>query len=244
MWHKPCRTFHPWCLCIKTRCLLPTVMARFLWGPRGTCRPGTLGPRECCFVAIQRVALVTSRASLFPWYRQLQRSTCGLPSSWNVYSVEWEFNGRRNVSHNWSMPRHCAPGPFTSLPWWHHGMDTLSILLTLYKNNPLVIVEFPAQTICKAKLLKISICQWDVHLKSESFPRWRHQMETFSALLAICAGNSTVPVNYPHKGQWRRALICAWINRLSKQSWSWWIETLSRPLWRHRDVSSMLVSQM
>ena len=23
MWHKPCRTFHPWCLCIKTRCLSP-----------------------------------------------------------------------------------------------------------------------------------------------------------------------------------------------------------------------------
>ena len=21
MWHKPCRTFNPWCLCIKTRCL-------------------------------------------------------------------------------------------------------------------------------------------------------------------------------------------------------------------------------
>ena len=21
MWHKPCRRFHPWCLCIKTRCL-------------------------------------------------------------------------------------------------------------------------------------------------------------------------------------------------------------------------------
>ena len=44
----------------------------------------------------------------------------------------------------------------------------------------------------------------------------RHQMETFSALLAICAGNSPVPVNSPHKGQWRRALmfslICVWIN--------------------------------
>ena len=25
MWHKPCRTFHPWCLCIKTRCLWNTV---------------------------------------------------------------------------------------------------------------------------------------------------------------------------------------------------------------------------
>ena len=45
---------------------------------------------------------------------------------------------------------------------------------------------------------------------------WRHQMETFSALLALCAGNSPVPVNSPHKGQWRRALmfslICARIN--------------------------------
>ena len=45
---------------------------------------------------------------------------------------------------------------------------------------------------------------------------WRHQMETFSALLAICAGNSPVTVTSPHKGQWRGALmlslICAWIN--------------------------------
>ena len=45
---------------------------------------------------------------------------------------------------------------------------------------------------------------------------WRHQMEIFSALLAICAGNSPVPGEFPHKGQWRGALmfslICVWIN--------------------------------
>ena len=49
---------------------------------------------------------------------------------------------------------------------------------------------------------------------------WRHQMEIFSALLALCAGNSPVPVNSPHKVQWRGALmfslICArmnnWVN--------------------------------
>ena len=57
----------------------------------------------------------------------------------------------------------------------------------------------------------------------ETFPRyfpfviwWRHQMETFSALLALCAENSPVPVNTPHKGQWRRvlmfSLICGRIN--------------------------------
>ena len=45
---------------------------------------------------------------------------------------------------------------------------------------------------------------------------WRHQRETFSALLALCAKNSPVPGEFPHKGQWRGALmfslICVWIN--------------------------------
>ena len=43
---------------------------------------------------------------------------------------------------------------------------------------------------------------------------WRHQMGTFSALLALCAGRPWIPRT--HKGQWRGALIfsliCAWIN--------------------------------
>ena len=41
-------------------------------------------------------------------------------------------------------------------------------------------------------------------------------METFSALLAICAGIHQSPVNTPHKGQWRGSLmfslICVCIN--------------------------------
>ena len=45
---------------------------------------------------------------------------------------------------------------------------------------------------------------------------WRHQMGAFAALLALCAGNSPVPVNSPHNGQWRGvlmfSLICVWIN--------------------------------
>ena len=48
-------------------------------------------------------------------------------------------------------------------------------------------------------------------------PWWRHQMETFSALLAICGGTHRSTVNSTHKGQWRGALmfslICVWINR-------------------------------
>ena len=33
--------------------------------------------------------------------------------------------------------------------------------------------------------------------ESASGPWWRHQMKTFSALLAICAGNSLVPGEFP-----------------------------------------------
>ena len=45
---------------------------------------------------------------------------------------------------------------------------------------------------------------------------WRHKMETFSALLALCAGNSPVTGEFTQIGQWRGALIfylvCAWMN--------------------------------
>ena len=71
---------------------------------------------------------------------------------------------------------------------------------------------------------------------------WRHQMETFSALLALCAGNSPVPVNSPHKGQWRGALIFsfiyAWINDWVNNRECWWFETAGWSLWRHRNERS------
>ena len=68
-------------------------------------------------------------------------------------------------------------------------------------------------------------------------PWWRHQMETFSALQAFVRGFHRSPVNTPHKGQWRGALmlslICALKKWLSKQSWGWWFEMPTRSLWRH-----------
>ena len=68
---------------------------------------------------------------------------------------------------------------------------------------------------------------------------WRHQMETFSALLAICAGNSPVPGEFPTQRPVTRSFDVFFdlrLNkRLSKQPWGWWFETLSRPLWRHRN---------
>ena len=71
-----------------------------------------------------------------------------------------------------------------------------------------------------------SICPW-----------WRHQMETFSALLVPCAGNSPVTDEFPAQRAVTRSFDVFFDlrpnNRLSKQSRGWWFETTSRPLWRH-----------
>ena len=66
---------------------------------------------------------------------------------------------------------------------------------------------------------------------------WRHQMETFSALLAICAENSPASGEFPAHRPVTRSFhvffdLCL-NKRLRKQSWGWWFETSSRPLWRH-----------
>ena len=65
---------------------------------------------------------------------------------------------------------------------------------------------------------------------------WRHQMETFSALLAICAGNSPVTGEFPAQRPVTRNFDVFFdlrVNkRLSKQPWGWWFETPLRALWR------------
>ena len=69
---------------------------------------------------------------------------------------------------------------------------------------------------------------------------WHHEMETFFALLAICAGNSSVPGEFPAQRPVTRSFDVFFdlrLNkRLSKQSWGWWFEMPSGPLWRHRKV--------
>ena len=73
-----------------------------------------------------------------------------------------------------------------------------------------------------------------------TLPWWRHQMETFSALLAICAGNSPVTSEFPAQRPVTRSFDVFFDlrpnKRLSKQSWCWWFEMPSHPLWRHSNV--------
>ena len=61
-------------------------------------------------------------------------------------------------------------------------------------------------------------------------------METFSALLAVCEGNSPVTGESPSQGPMTRNFDIFFdlrLNkRLSKQSWGGWSDTPSRSLWR------------
>ena len=102
---------------------------------------------------------------------------------------------------------------------WCHLFRNIVIEWLVFKNFSVCACVISIHWI---NTLKFSECHFLWCIGGEFYSWWRHQMETFSALLAICAGNSPVPVNSPHKVQWRGALmfslICAWINRLSKQS--------------------------
>ena len=70
---------------------------------------------------------------------------------------------------------------------------------------------------------------------------WRHQMETFSALLTLCVGNSLVTGEFAAQRPVTRSFDVFFDLRLnkplSKQSWRLWFETPSRSSlhWRHND---------
>ena len=67
---------------------------------------------------------------------------------------------------------------------------------------------------------------------------WCHQMEIFSALLALCDGNSTGISRLPPQRPVGFAVFfdLRMETLLSKQSRRWWFETPSRSLWRHCSV--------
>ena len=100
--------------------------------------------------------------------------------------------------------------------WWCHLLETFFALLAICAGNSPVPGEFPTQSpvtrsfdICFDRCLNIRFSkqlspQWFETQSRHTlgwlllvFALWRHQMETFSALLAICAGNWPVPGEFP-----------------------------------------------
>ena len=81
MWHKPCRTFHPWCPCIKTRCLSQIMRAtsedatyKDLW-LRHCMKIHRIFIDTCCMASL-RVQLIVSK-----------NANCVSGISWNWFSI-------------------------------------------------------------------------------------------------------------------------------------------------------------
>ena len=130
---------------------------------------------------------------------------------------------------------------FRDTKWhlWHHFNVPLKIVYSTsivdWYSNWYILSKLPLLFHYEYTIIWLLFCStW-----------WRHQMETFSALLAICAGNSPVPGEIPTQRPVTRSFDVFFdlrLNkRLRKQSWGWWFETLSRPLCRHRNVDNFSV---
>ena len=73
-------------------------------------------------------------------------------------------------------------------------------------------------------------------LSHDDVIKWKH----FPRYWPFVQGNSLVPGEFPTQRPVTRSFDVFFdlrLNkRLSKQSWGWWLEMLSCPLWRHRNV--------
>ena len=163
---------------------------------------------------------------MYNYYIMCQIRVIKSHNDWSIFvSVWW-----RDIYGHWDIEGHVGGHnfvvevsvttmrPTVAAQHCHRGnlLNDLSIILThVYRSCIHIELEID--------------CSW-----------WRHQMEIFSALLAICAGKSPVPGEFPTQRPVTRSYDVFFdlrLNkRLSKQWWGWWFETPSRPLWRHRNV--------
>ena len=203
-----------WCCCGSATIDLTPQIARFTWptwGPPGSCRP--------------QVAPM-----LAPW------TLLSGP-----FISEWHHNSY-----------HCSNGNEATLTNIDKCVNPIHFVAVHISKNTIILYSCSTY-ICELTQLHVrhvsiihDLGNWGCH-NTQNSPNliststwWRHQMETFSALWAICAGNSPVPGEFPAQMPVTRSFDIFFdlrLNkRLSKQSWGWWFETLSHPLWRHSNV--------
>ena len=142
-------------------------------------------------------------------------------------------------------------------PWWVINIGTHSSLLALCEGNSQSPVVYPhSVTIMRSYVVSLAVTlikllneQWScrsfetpwrlcklLSYNVDFWAWWRHPMETFSASLALCAGNSPVSGEFPAQRPvtWSFDVLFDMRpnKRLSKQWRRRWFETPSRSLWQ------------
>ena len=167
-----------------------------------------------------------------------------------VQAMAWWRPGDKPLSEPMmvSLPTHiCVTRPqwvkqFSNKDSWINNNIVKLIIRWACKQHRQLSNVCPVSTNAPSSWICLFPCVIDrTSVMGPKITWWRHQMETFYALLTICAGNSPVPGEFPAQRPVTRSFDVFFdlrLNkRLSKQSWGWWFETPSRPLWRHCNVA-------
>ena len=122
--------------------------------------------------------------------------------SWQYCQVNW------NIFHR--------PSSQLGSPWW--------FIANLFHELFINISNIHLQSI-KSSLLLTNLIRPKCLKRCPCLSWWRHQMETFSVLLAICAGNSPVTGEFPSQRPVTQSFDVFFDLRLNellrKQSWGW-----------------------
>ena len=136
----------------------------------------------------------------------------------------------------WWLAAHSKPSHYLSL-WRQIANWNIRNKLQWNLNQSIIIV-------IQGNVFENAVCIYGAFCpdirKLRDVAWWRHQMEACSALLAICVGTLPVTSEFPAERPVPRSFevfLDPHLNkRLSKQSWGWWFETPSLPLWHHCNV--------
>ena len=120
--------------------------------------------------------------------------------------------------------------------WW---FETPALSLWRHRNDPVPVFSCALWDEPRLNLDWAYVwTTWQLtNLRFSAYPRraWRrHQMKTFSALLALCAGNSPVTAQRPTTRNFDVFFDLCLNKRLRQQPWGWWFETPSQS-WPHRN---------
>ena len=173
--------------------------------------------------------LIITKKFIFSWnsriadYRQLFLKKLRYGAKQRYWSIIITFRFFVTVTSNKNQIT--SESTFCSIACSGQRLRKVSAILTPFMRSSLWIPLTKVNNVERVSLA------WHQTLQ----PWWRHQMETFSALLALCAGNSPVTGELPSQRPVTLSFdVCFDLSlnkRLSKQSWGWWLETPLPPLW-------------
>ena len=140
MWHKPCRIFHPWCPCIKTRCLFLQLRCRGLQGTHnndvmmGAIASQITSLTIVCSIFYSDADQRKHQSSVsLAFVKGIHRGPVNSPHKWPVTRKMFPFDDvimvRKPAAHHWvaglCSARSCAVGLCAGLlvcrdghPWW------------------------------------------------------------------------------------------------------------------------------